>query len=311
MFEPSNPPARLYQTPVNDATRWEAFRPRDDDVLICTAYKSGTTWMQRICSLIIFQTATLDRPMSRISPWLEIRADPLEQVIATYEAQTHRRFIKTHTPLDGLPWRDATTYLAVIRDPRDVFMSLVNHLKNFNVEGNQAEFVKEMRASGEAREPMPVDPNILFEGWITQAAYPWQKDGAPYGSIFHHAQSFWENRHRPNIHLFHYSDMKADLGAEMRRVAEALGIEVPEALWPELIEAATFDAMKANSAQFAPESHLNMWKSTDSFFNKGASGQWQDVISAENLTRLDAHLAEHYPPEMIEWMRQGSAAKTR
>lgn len=308
MFEPSARPRRHYQSAVFDSARWNGFRFRDDDILICTAYKSGTTWMQRICALLIFQSTELDRPLSRISPWLDIRADPLETVLATYEAQVHRRFIKTHTPLDGLPWRDETTYLVVVRDPRDVFVSMFNHLRNFNAEGSEAEFAREMREAGESRGVLPDDPNALFATWISEATFPWENDGAPYWSVFHHAQTFWENRHRSNVHLFHYSDMQADLGREMRRVAEVLGIAVADDLWPTLVEAASFASMKADSARFAPESHLNMWKSTDRFFNKGASGQWREVISKENLARLEAHVADHYPPEMIAWMLKGREA---
>lgn len=39
---------RTYQTHHLDSTRWDAFVPRDDDIVITTAYKAGTTWTQRI-----------------------------------------------------------------------------------------------------------------------------------------------------------------------------------------------------------------------------------------------------------------------
>ena len=55
---------------------------------------------------------------------------PLELVLNGLAAQTGRRFIKTHLPLDGLPYRPDVQYVVVGRDARDVFMSLLNHWGN-------------------------------------------------------------------------------------------------------------------------------------------------------------------------------------
>ena len=309
MFKPTDQPLRHYRTQVFDSARWERFDDRDDDILICTSYKSGTTWMQRICALLIFRSVELDRPMSMISPWLEIRGDSLETMLATYRAQTHRRFIKTHTPLDGLAWRPKNMHLVVVRDPRDVFMSMLNHFKNYNPE-TRAEFAAELRDADEAAKALPDDPNEMFQLWLTRGSFEWEVDGFPYWSVFHHARTFWERRDRPNIAFFHYSDLQADLGLEMRRIAAALGIDIDEDLWPALVEAATFRHMKADADRFVPESHLRMWNDNRRFFNKGTSGKWQGVLSAESLALFDHHAAEHYPPDMVAWMLDGSAAGT-
>lgn len=63
-----------------------------------------------------------------MSPWIDARFQgPVDEELAQLEAQTHRRFIKSHLPLDGLPYYPNVKYLVVARDPRDVFMSLMNH----------------------------------------------------------------------------------------------------------------------------------------------------------------------------------------
>ena len=92
-----------YQSAEEDSGRWNDFSFRDGDVVISTRSKSGTTWMQMICALLIFQNAELPEPLADLSPWLDWLIAPRDEVVAHLERQTHRRFIKTHTPLDGIP----------------------------------------------------------------------------------------------------------------------------------------------------------------------------------------------------------------
>src|SRR3954469_20018941 len=123
-----------YHNLVFDSARWESFPFRDDDIIISTPPKCGTTWTQMLCALLVFNTTTFDRPLAHISPWLDMMTRPLESVLADLDAQTHRRFIKTHTPLDGLPYDERVTYLCVGRDPRDVAVSCAHHLANLDLE---------------------------------------------------------------------------------------------------------------------------------------------------------------------------------
>ena len=96
------PPFR-YRSADEDSGRWAGFQFRRGDIVISTRSKSGTTWMQMICALLVFQTPDLPAPLGQLSPWLDFLATPLDEVLARLDAQRHRRFIKTHTPLDGIP----------------------------------------------------------------------------------------------------------------------------------------------------------------------------------------------------------------
>src|SRR5947209_2159720 len=118
---------RLYQNCLLDSTRWDRFKPRAGDVLISTSHKSGTTWMQRIVSLLLFGPGPLSAPLSELSPWVDARLPSLDRVIERLERQEHRRFVKSHLPLDALPYWPQVRYIWVARDTRDVFMSLWNH----------------------------------------------------------------------------------------------------------------------------------------------------------------------------------------
>jgi aryl sulfotransferase len=43
----------VYQHHTMDGTRWDGFEVRDDDIVIATPYKCGTTWMQGIVRCLV------------------------------------------------------------------------------------------------------------------------------------------------------------------------------------------------------------------------------------------------------------------
>src|SRR5215218_9509135 len=127
-------PRTRYRSISADSARWDGFAFRPGDVVISTPSKSGTTWTQMLCALLIFDGPMFPAPLEDVSPWLDNCLRPLVDVTADLAAQTHRRFIKTHTPLDGLPLHADVTYLVVGRDPRDVAISFEHHLANMDFE---------------------------------------------------------------------------------------------------------------------------------------------------------------------------------
>ncbi len=130
----SQAPRTRYRSIIADSGRWDGFAFRPGDVVISTPSKCGTTWMQMLCALLIFDGPEFPAPLDEVSPWLDMCTRPLAEVTAALAAQTHRRFIKTHTPLDGLPLHADVTYLVVGRDPRDVAISLEHHVANMDFE---------------------------------------------------------------------------------------------------------------------------------------------------------------------------------
>lgn len=298
---------RVYQTMVFDSSRWARFSPRDGDVIVCTSYKAGTTWTQMICLLLIHQTPTLPAPLAEISPWLDMRTEAIEAIMAGLEAQPFRRVIKTHTPRDGIPDYDNVTYVVCGRDPRDVFMSLQNHMANTDVTA----FGRVLAAQGvevAKPPPLPDDTDERFRLWLTAGTFPWESDGRPYWSHMRHAQTFWEHRDRANIHLLHYADLKADLEGQMRRVARLLNIDVEASRWPSLVEAASFEHMKSNADRTAPETNHGLWRDNRQFFNRGANAQWRGVLSEASLRLYRDIVSERYDAALMQWLEDGSLA---
>ena len=109
-----------------DSTVWNDFKFRDDDIIISTYAKSGTTWMQQIISQMLFAGDT-EQDTQAMSPWIDLRVPPKEVKLPAVEAQTHRRFVKTHLPVDALVYSPKAKYIYIGRDGRDVLWSLYNH----------------------------------------------------------------------------------------------------------------------------------------------------------------------------------------
>jgi aryl sulfotransferase len=294
-----------YHNLVFDSARWADFAFRDDDIIISTPPKCGTTWTQMLCALLVFDATTFDRPLARISPWLDMLTRPLDSVVADLEAQTHRRFIKTHTPLDGLPFDERVTYLCVGRDPRDVALSWDHHFSNVDIEAlinMRAEAVGLDDLEGlEPPSPPAEDPKERFFQWVDGG------DGVSAGldGTLHHVQTFWDRRDAPNIALFHYSDLSRDLPGQLARLAEVLSIDLPPERIEELAAAATFDRMKNCATALAPNSDQGLWVSTESFFHRGGSGHWQALLDDEDLARYEARLHELAPADLAAWVQDG------
>jgi len=305
---------RKYQAFVYDSSRWDGFVFRPDDIVITTPPKCGTTWTQMICALLVFQTASFDRSLDLISPWLDMLTRDVESVRADLDAQTHRRFIKTHTPWDGLPQDHRVTYVCVGRDPRDVFRSLDNHLANFDL---PAVLGARERAVGLAdlepelvemlRQGAPPRPETEIERFCA-----WVDDPTPPGnalslwSTMHHLQTFWDVRDRANIVLLHYDDLQRDLAGEMKRLAERLEIDVSADVWPDLVAAASFDNMRSRADSVAPDTTNRIWADNRRFFNRGCSGQWRDILSAADLRRYEERVATLAGPDLVEWAHYGA-----
>jgi aryl sulfotransferase len=301
---------RRYRNVIFDSQRWDGFEFRDDDIVISTPSKCGTTWMQMQCALLIFQDTKLPAPLTRLSPWIDVQTETVESVFAELAGQTHRRFIKTHSALDGIPHDPRVTYITVGRDPRDVALSWDNHFSNLNLESvmGQRFAVAGMDDLAELMPdgiPVPPeDPIERFWEWILSEQLT-ESDVTGMPGMLHHLQTFWDRRDDANIALFHYADMKADLDGEMRRLANVLGIAVDESRWDELVAAATFDRMRDRAEELAPQVTHGFWQDSSRFFHKGSSGQWVSFCDDGDIEKYEARVHELASPDLAEWVHTG------
>jgi aryl sulfotransferase len=330
-----------YQSEDEDSARWEGFEFRPGDIVISTRSKSGTTWMQMICALLVFGEPVLPAPLAKLSPWLDWLITPRDQVLARLQAQQHRRFIKTHTPLDGVPRDPRATYIVVGRHPLDMAVSLYHQSGNIN-----RERVTELTGRCGPEDPRQPGPGLheWLVSWIDSQDRPdEQLDSLP--GVMWHLSDAWARRTSPArslveksmapegpevpggtevsagaemsegagapeepagpaVVLVHYDDLSADLDGQMRRLAELLGITVPEAKWPALVQAATFGQMRASAAAQAPDPS-GILKDPAAFFRRGYSGAGHEELRPAELARYYARTRRLAPPYLLDWLHRG------
>jgi hypothetical protein len=287
-----------YQSPDEDSARWDNFPFRAGDIVISTRSKSGTTWVQMICALLIFQSPDLPATLGEISPWLDWLGESRSNVYARLDAQTHRRFVKTHTPLDGIPIDPRATYIVVARHPLDMAVSLYH-------QGSNLDRARISALTGQPEVERPRAPlHEWLLGWIGADVSPLDAmDSLP--GVLWHVSDAWSRRDQPNILLVHYADLLSDLDGEMRHIAGRLGIEidVEAPAWSALVEAATFPHMRERAELLAPDA-ARILKDRARFFRRGESGSGRAQLSETEYAHYEARAAALAPPDVLRWLHR-------
>ncbi|WP_278002874.1 sulfotransferase domain-containing protein [Nodosilinea sp. LEGE 06152] len=279
-----------------DSTIWNNFEFRPDDIVIATYGKSGTTWMQQIVAQLIFNGQD-GLNVGDMSPWMDLRVPPAPVKLAAVEAQTHRRFLKTHLPVDALVFSPQAKYIYIGRDGRDVLWSLYNHHANAN-----AMFYDLLNNTpglvGPPLAPPSSSVREYFLDWL-------ENDGYPFWSLWDNMRSWWEVRHLPNVLMVHYAQLKQDLPGQMRRIAAFLETPVDESRWEAIVEHCTFDYMKRNAEQVAPLGGMIFEGGAQVFINKGTNGRWRDTLTDADIRWYEAVAQAQLGEECAYWLANG------
>jgi aryl sulfotransferase len=293
---------KRYQSFISDSARWLLFEPRPGDIIISTPPKCGTTLAQMLCALLLFDTAEFPGRMDDLSPWLDQRTRSDEEVLAHLEAQTHRRFIKTHTPLDGVPeWPDVT-YIAVARDPRDVFVSWEHHIENMDIDhlfsaiDEAVGFDKVVSFLGESPETI----GERFDQWLV--------DEDPRGRmslalVAGHIETSWDRRDRPNVELFHFEELRTNRAAAMTRLAMAFDLDMKPERIEDLAESASIDRMRQRADDLAPNTK-QIFSDSSRFFRSGEGGDWRSFVTPEQEAVYWQRIDELMSPELSDWLHR-------
>jgi aryl sulfotransferase len=279
-----------------DSTIWNDFPFRDDDIIIATYAKAGTTWMQQIVAQLMFG-GDPELAVADMSPWLDLRVPPKEVKLPVVEAQTHRRFMKTHLPVDALVFSPKAKYLYIGRDARDVVWSMYNHHANANEMWYHALNDTPGRV-GPPIEPPPEDIAQYWREWM-------DRDGHPFWPFWENVRSWWAIRNLPNVRFVHFSNLKRDMPGEMRRIAAFLDIGIDESRWDKIVEYCTFDWMKRNATKSVPLGGAFWDAGAEVFINKGVNGRWKDTLSPADIAEYEERAVRELVDECARWIATG------
>ena len=181
--------------------RGMSYEPCPEDVFVVTQMKCGTTWMQHVVYEVLMrgegQLVDAGTALYAVSPWLEAVKSVSIEDAPSIGSERPSRVIKTHPPASHCPVTQDAKYIYVARHPVSCFASC-------------ADFIAEN--AGRLAPELSV-----VEEWFTSDQDMW------WGTWPAHVDGWWRTaEENQNVLFVHFEDMKADLAAVIRRVAEFL-----------------------------------------------------------------------------------------
>ncbi len=279
-----------------DSTYWDGFQFRNDDIIIGTHIKSGTTWVQQIVAQLLCG-GKKDIPVAKVSPWIDLRFPEKKEKMAMVEAQTHRRFLKTHLPVDALIYSPIAKYIYIARDGRDVVWSMYNH------HSNASSFYYETVNDTPGRVGPPLEQPVdsirqYFNTWL-------ENDGYPYWPYWENIKSWWDIRTLPNILLLHYGKLKNNTQSEISRIAKFLNIKVDKKSWPLILEHCSISYMREKGNTIVPLEGAFWNEGAKTFIYKGTNGRWLDTLTEDENERYLRKAETELGVECSQWLLTG------
>ncbi len=282
-----------YLSRATDSRAWDGFALRQGDVIVATPPKCGTTWTQALVLSLVFGRPGMDKSMGDLSVWLDPGFRDQVTIAAMFDAQNHRRCLKTHTPLDGITYDPDCTYIAVYRHPIDAHFSMRRHMENSKVDLFPGRF--------------PAGPSESFALFLGETDPREIADGVTLQAIAHHFRSFHAFAHLPNVLMFHYADMKRDLPGHTRRLSDSLGLKLDAALLDDIADSMQFEAMQANARAKTEHTTQNSATFHDpaAFFDSGSSRKWEGKLTAGDLAAFETRLKTLLSEDEARWLLEG------
>ena len=238
---------------------------------------------------------TQPRPLAQLSPWMDHLIAAPEQVYARLAIQDHRRFIKTHTPLDGIPLDPRATYIVTARQPLDMAVSLYHQGDNID-----RARLRQLTAQPEPTTPPPLRQPLhewLLE-WIVNDAAPrsiWTRCPGSCGTFPMPGPDPQAERLasalRQSVRRLGGPDALARRSARDSRSGAGLALACASG---------HVQNMAARAHTLVPAAGI--LKSNAAFFRRGTSGEGRQILSDEEVAAYYARAAQLAPADMLTWL---------
>jgi hypothetical protein len=221
-----------------------------------------------------------ERTMYALSPWIESSRSVSIEDAPLIGEERPSRIIKTHFPARLCPYSRDARYIYVARHPASCFASCIDFIAT-NI--------------GTTPPPLPET-----EAWFMAPDRMW------WGTWTDHVRGWWErSRAESNVLFVHFEEMRKDLPAVVRKVADFLGMKpLADDELARVVEKSGFKYMQQHKHAF--EMNPPHLLQTDAeLFVRGTADRHKDVPaevrqrimawSAAGLEECDYPLAVIYP----------------
>ena len=216
---------------VFKALEWQ---PGPNDVIVITAPKSGTTWLQHMLHLIKTggDDVTFD-DIYEVAPWIDFAWELGQELNA--DQRGNIRIFKSHGVLSRV--HEGCKYVCVIRDPLKMLKSLYTFFLA------KAENMTEMTSR---TKQMVADVNTFYQSPVWTAGMSFSGGD----SFFKHFVEFYKCRQCPTVSLLIFEDIQADLRGTIEQMCDFMDVPRSTTLVEKVAERASLEWMTAHSTKF-------------------------------------------------------------
>ncbi|XP_060186691.1 flavonol sulfotransferase-like [Lycium barbarum] len=262
----------------------ENFNSCPTDIFLCSAPKTGTTWLKALS----FAISTRDRfdiennnPLLTnvphvLIPFLE--SDPAK--IPSINRDTHIPLIATHLPFSALPKSvkslDGTKIIYVCREPKDTFISLWHFMQNWPMR---------LKQGTTTTEPISTYFEKEFELFCEGKTM-----GGPY---WDHVLEYWKKSlEKPESVLFlKYEELTKDTLFYVRKMAEFMGKpfsrdEEEQGVPEKIVKLCSFENL-SNLEVNKSGKHDTFEIDNKNYFRKGKPGDWKNHLTSNMIDIMD------------------------
>lgn len=269
-------------TPLHDPLVLANFKPRSSDVMITTAPKAGTTWMQQILHQLRSGGDTSFTSIDDVVPWLERTRSgkSWQEVLEYYETLPEPRIFKTHCTAEQTPGLGTVKVILTSRDPRDCCVSFYHHIMNMTESAREQANINLPRSLAEH-----------VERWLEYAAW------------YRNVKSWWPYYSDERVLWLRYQDMKKDLPESVIQISRFLGWTITEKTLEKVIEHSSFAWMKSHDEKFSSQGDgkRSAFK-PGKFIRQGKVGSHKEMLTAEQEKAILEKAREMLEPECLHFL---------